>query len=107
MTTVWFVSDSVEIPEPVECEAPGYPNRDVKGRVMYLNSHYATEAEAWDFLLSSGRAGQDLARVEYEEAQQRRARAVEKLAIEAARRSRIEEGYEDFKRRSGHEPCRP
>lgn len=43
---VWKLGEG-GIPVAVECETPGYPNRDTDGAVMYNNSHWPTEAEAW------------------------------------------------------------
>lgn len=98
--TVWYASDSTEVPEPVECDVPGYPNRDKQGRVMYLNSHFATEAEAWAHLLRSGEAGQSLSAIAYDEAKRKLEKATTQLAEDAARRCRIEDGFAEFKRRS-------
>jgi hypothetical protein len=101
MTTVWYVNDDAEAPEEVACDVPGYPNRDAKGRTMYVNSHCTSEAAAWDRLLDSGRARQDLAASAYAEAQRALQRRTEDLAEAAARRTRIEEAFEAYKRRGG------
>jgi hypothetical protein len=98
MITVWFADDGAEAPEPVECETPGYPRRDVQGRTMYVNSHFATEAAAWEVLQDRGRASQDCARIDYENAQRQLQRCTEALATAAARRSRIDAAYAEFKR---------
>ena len=50
-TTVYYVSDGDDRPEPVECVSPGYPNLDERGRTMYDNSHFRTEQEAWEWLI--------------------------------------------------------
>lgn len=99
MITVWYASDSIDAPEPVECEQPGYPRRDVQGRTMYENSHFGTEAEAWKYLQRSGRVGQELSSRAYAHAQETLAKATAQLAEDAARRTRIETGYEEFQRR--------
>jgi hypothetical protein len=95
MPIVWYASDDAERPEPVQCEEPGYPGRDEHGRVMYRNSHFMSEVDAWAHLLRSGQAGQELARLAYERAQQQLVQCTERLAREAARRSRIESAYDD------------
>ncbi len=48
MKTVWHKSETHSgcTVAPVQCETPGYPNRDVNGDTMYANSHYPSERMA-------------------------------------------------------------
>jgi hypothetical protein len=100
MPKVWYVNDDIDRPEPVDCQVAGYPNKDEKGRTMYLNSHFASEADAWTHLLRSAQAGQSLSCMAYKEAQDRLTRCTEQLAADAARRTSIEEAFDDFTRKS-------
>jgi hypothetical protein len=68
---------------------------------MYLNSHFDTDAAAWDHLLASGKARQECSAIAYEEARRALTRRQEDLAEAAARRTRIEEAFEAYKRRGG------
>ena len=43
-------------PIAVECENFGYPNVDADGETMYENSHFKTEDEAWQAVLSLSNA---------------------------------------------------
>jgi hypothetical protein len=68
MPTVYKIDVEGAAPVPVECEVPGYPNRDADGEVMCDNSHFATLAEAWDAQLRDTDAhvmlaGQEVARL--------------------------------------------
>jgi hypothetical protein len=60
MTTVYFVSSDLIEPEAVECETPGYPGLDSKGRTMFVNSHFATIEKAWEWLRQDADAGVSL-----------------------------------------------
>lgn len=36
------------IPIQVECDVVGFPNVDADGETQFVNSHFDTEAEAWE-----------------------------------------------------------
>jgi hypothetical protein len=42
----WYV-DGARPPRQVECDPPGYPHKDVDGRVQYKNTHFDNEDDAW------------------------------------------------------------
>ena len=44
-------------PVPMECEVFGYPNKTVEGEVMYSNTHFLSEEEAWRSILDDREAG--------------------------------------------------
>ena len=51
--TVWRGTDGDTAPVAVECQAFGHPNLDSDGRMMFENTHFRTEAEAWQSILSN------------------------------------------------------
>ena len=56
MKTVYYGGDDVDAPVETKCEVMGYPNRDVDGRTMFVNSHFATPEEAWGSVIASATA---------------------------------------------------
>jgi len=48
--------------EPVEfeCEVFGWPNKTTDGEMMFFNTHFRTEKEAWDSINRSWEAGVSL-----------------------------------------------
>ncbi|MDP3908873.1 MAG: hypothetical protein Q8Q14_00640 [Gemmatimonadales bacterium] len=54
MPTVWKLVD--DMPRAVECETPGYPNRDADGETMNSNTYFATEADAWIYAVRDAEA---------------------------------------------------
>ncbi|WP_376956440.1 hypothetical protein ABNQ39_00305 (plasmid) [Azospirillum sp. A26] len=47
-------------PVTVECEVPAYPNADADGCTIYENTHFLSEAEAWERVLAEHDAGLSL-----------------------------------------------
>jgi hypothetical protein len=94
----WYAGSDVDAPEAVECDQPGYPHHDAKGRGQYDNSHFNTEAEAWMHLLADASAhvrlvGHDVAWM------RSRLREVEQQAGDAAERfARVARGHETWER---------
>mgnify|MGYP000870999609 CR=1 FL=1 len=70
----YFAGDAVREPEAVECDPPGYPHLDSKGRKQYENTHYDTPDEAWRRIWASAQAGVQLS-----------ADTVERLRVETAK----------------------
>ncbi len=85
-------------PEVVQVEHFGYPHCDADGRAQYENTHFLSERAAWDALLANVRAGQKLSVSEYERCQKQLAYATERLAKDAATRTRLESQFEDWER---------
>lgn len=96
-TTVYYAGDGPE-PEPVECETPGYPNKDAKGLTMYNNSHYPTLAQAWDRMCSEAAAGLRLSTSSLEQAKRVVQHATEEVAADALRKLLVDRGREAFLR---------
>lgn len=44
-------------PIAVECEVPSYPHCDADGKTIFVNTHFLSEAEAWDRVVSEHDAG--------------------------------------------------
>ena len=93
MVTRWVGTDGMDSPRAVKCAAVGYPHRDADGSVQYENTHFDTEAEAWESIRRSAAAqveldgaGVEQARVSLREAEGRGAEA-------AARFSRVESSF--------------
>jgi hypothetical protein len=47
VTKVWKLRDNATAPVEIECAAPGYPNLDAAGDIIYSNTHFTDEATAW------------------------------------------------------------
>lgn len=85
---VWKGSDGMTAPEERECEVFGYPNRDSRGDTMYKNTHFRTEAEAWESIRESVQAGVSLtghsvtyAKEQLRQVETQAAKAVEEFAV--------------------------
>jgi len=96
MITVYYVHDSSRTPEPVECKMLSFPNLDALGRMMYENTHYATEEAAWEKIrrtapLWTENADRDLqvAKIRLTKAEQFYARAIEHVTA-------VNRNYERF-----------
>lgn len=101
MHTVWTASDDRTSVVPVECEEPGYPHRDVHGVTMYENTHFLSEADAWDHLLRNAKAGLSLATRDLA-ARRSRVREAEQAVVAAAEELHAaEENHERWSRGQG------
>lgn len=94
----WYADDTLDAPEPVECEHRGHPHPDAKGRTQYVNSHYDDPADAWARLMSGARAGVSLAAGEVEHARAMLAKAEARLVDRALHRERVERALEERSR---------
>lgn len=83
-------------PIPVECETPGFPNRDADGDTMYVNTHYATEEEAWGSLVEDRKAGLSLSTRSMRELQRRLKAETEAVAEAAAQFVEVEANYQNW-----------
>lgn len=82
----------------VECETPGYPNKDVEGDVMYENTHFATAGEAWDRLESCCKAAVNLAGVHLAEIRAEEVTLTRDLANKTLSLLKAVEGRVEFER---------
>ncbi len=101
MPKVWKVSWRHTEPEEVECEVPGYPNRDPAGDIMYENSHYSAPESAWDWLMRDVAAHQSLLARHIKETQDRLRELEKELALSVVRRAKIDEGRAEFLEKRG------
>lgn len=85
-------------PEPVQVEQVGYPHRDADGHQQCDNTHFAAEIEAWEALLTNVKAGQSLSETRFTQCQTELAVATQRLADDAATRSRVERQFEGWQR---------
>jgi len=92
----YYVDDGASVPEPVECDPPGWPHRDAKGREQFDNSHFDTEAAAWKQLAASGAACVSLSNDHVLHAKRELRRALRHLAQRVARNEKIRKGVEAF-----------
>ena len=84
--TLYFVDGDSIVPEQVQAQEPGeWPGQDAKGRSIYINSHFATEAGAWHWLREDSKAGISLAARRVKEAEARLAEAREDAAAACVR----------------------
>jgi len=80
-------------PEPVECDVPGYPNRDANGEQMFENTHFATEGEAWEKLVEGHRLHQEAMAHYVREARERLAKTEQQLVQAALDREECDRNF--------------
>ena len=95
--TVWRVKEDATRPVAVQCEEPGYPNKDENGQTMHDNDTFLRESDAWAALLRERLAHHHLAASDYEQAATVCDRASVKLTVAAALRARAEKAFADWK----------
>lgn len=57
MALLWKRHKTEPRPVEVECPVPAWPHRDADGDTIYVNSHFTTEEECWEFLRTDILAG--------------------------------------------------
>lgn len=84
-------------PIRTSCDAEkfGYPNVDDEGRAMFVNTHFRTEAEAWERLIAEVVAIERTFASRYRQAQQRLSEATEELAAAAAFSSEVRAAHRE------------
>lgn len=81
----WHVCNDPPIPAAVECDPPGWPHTDAEGRPQYVNTHFDTEAQAWEKAKREAEARVHLANGELRRAQDYASKAeAELLAAQEA-----------------------
>ena len=81
-------------PVEMECEEFGYPKRTTDGEIMYSNTHFKTELEAWNSIIKSVEAGVSLAGDTVLSCQRGLRRANERAGQAAADYSRVMKNLE-------------
>ena len=95
---VWRVSHDLPWPEAVECDVPGWPNKDATGATMYDNTHFLEEKDCWEKMLVNAEAGQALGVVDLQQARAGVERATKRLADDAVRFTNTRRAHEEWKR---------
>lgn len=85
----YYAGSDVDAPEPVECDLPGWPHCDAKGRTQYENTHFDAVDDAWNHIDADARAGIALAGRAVEHYRDELAKANERAGREAERFARI------------------
>jgi len=85
-------------PVPVECETPGYPHRDAGGEVMYRNTHFPTEAEAWARVMDLSESRQILAVDKVEHLRTKLQRALDELDAVSKQEIKTRKNYQEWQR---------
>jgi hypothetical protein len=94
---VWKLT-SENIPREVECEVFKYPHTDADGDTIFENTHWLTEAEAWDYALTDANARISLAARSVRDARQRLAQEEKEAADAALMLAAVLAGREEFAR---------
>jgi hypothetical protein len=89
MITVWRGSDGDDAPVEMQCKVFGFPNRTSSGEQMYQNTHFRTEAEAWQSILRSAKAGLSLSNSRLESCRVVLAEAERDMVERGARLARV------------------
>lgn len=92
----WRGGDGYDAPSPVHCDPVGYPHKDADGLTQFENTHFATEAEAWDAIRRSAEASQFLDARYVNSAQRELDKASRALVHSALRRARVDEAYDEW-----------
>lgn len=93
---VYYAGSELTRPEAVECKESGYPNCDATGRVMYENTHFALEGEAWERLRREHKAGVSLSSSAVREIRRRLLEAEARLVEDALIRDECDHNFEDW-----------
>jgi hypothetical protein len=97
----WFADGQTLRPRMVTCAEREAGTRDSEGNMMFINTHFATEAEAWTKVIGEARAGQSLAAGELRRCQERAARAEKDLVDAALGRDGAERAFAEWERANG------
>jgi hypothetical protein len=97
---LWLYRADAEQLKPVRVLCPDgrYPARDAEGYCVFVNSHFDTEQEAWQYLLDNAEAGVSLAGGRVKEARQRVLEANQYAAEMAVEFQTVRDHYRDFVR---------
>ena len=93
----WHRGDATQWP-PVAVEAIGYPYPDADGFVPLKNTHFATEREAWQALLTNIREVEAMSKRVVDHREQQLAMANAHLREDALRREQAERAFAEWER---------
>jgi hypothetical protein len=94
-------------PVAVECEKRGYPHPDADGATQFENTHFDTEAEAWQCVLDNATAWHSMAVHGLREAEQRVQHRLEELGTAAKHFDDVCTGIETFRDEQLRGPAAP
>jgi len=89
-------TDGDTAPASCECEKFGYPNKTTIGDVMYENTHFLTEEEAWRSIAKSVQASVLMAGIELNWEQRHLNKATVDVATAAANFATAMDGHNKF-----------
>lgn len=96
---VWFRGEHGERPTLTKkVKGTQYPATDIEDRRLFVNTHFATEDEAWASALSEASAGVRLSSGDYRNAQRRLEEATKQLAEDTAKFVDLKEADEQRRR---------
>ena len=97
---LWLYRADDKLLKPIRVHCPNgrYPAKDADGQVVYINSHFDTEAAAWKSLLDNSQAGVSLAGSQVKRAKQQLLEANQDAAEQAAEFATVRDNYRDFVR---------
>jgi len=84
-------------PVEMECDEFGHPNKTTCGETMFINTHFRTEAEAWDSILTSAQAGIELAGCAVSLCQKQMMKAKDEASDAVFRYYEVRKKYEEWK----------
>jgi hypothetical protein len=97
----WFADTATLRPRAVTCVERTAGTRDSEGNTMFVNTHFATEAEAWTKILREAKAGQSLAAGELRRCRERAEQATKAVADAALERDSAERAFAEWERANG------
>lgn len=86
---------------PVLCENIGYPHRDVNGDIMYENSHFLTEEDAWTQVFVEADSWRELATRRVVEAQHKLQHVKDECVNASVMFQSVKERYGAWKANNG------
>ncbi len=92
MQTLWYADTSRM--EVREVQGTAWPDNDSEGNQIYENSHYKTEAKAWDCVLRNAEAGVKLGAAMVVNCRQRLLEAEQRAAQDAVNYAKAKAGHE-------------
>jgi hypothetical protein len=97
---LWLYRADTDLLRPVRVHCPDgrYPAHDADGKIVYENTHFDSERDAWECLFRNAQAGVSLAGGRVKEARQRVLEANQYAADMAVEFETVRDGCRDFAR---------
>ena len=97
MIKVYRGTDGDTEPVNFECEKFGWPNKTTTGEMMFINTHFRTEKEAWESILTSWDAGVSLTKTALDYKKKELKRLKDELLNEVISRNLAKRNYRAWK----------